>query len=29
MVYEERRELKEFNSLFKEMMDLYYETALR
>lgn len=29
MVYEERRELKEFNSLFKELMDLYYETALR
>ena len=29
MVYGERRELKEFNGLFKEMMDLYYETALR
>lgn len=29
MVYEERQELKEFNGLFKELMDLYYETALQ
>lgn len=29
MGYQESKELKEFNQLFKEMMDLYYETAVR
>lgn len=29
MNYQERPELKEFNRLFKEMMDLYYEVSMR
>lgn len=29
MEYKERPELKEFNRLFKELMDLYYEISLR